>query len=1098
MASSGDGAKGRAASPSSTRPLLLLLLSLLLSIWSLSSLAPASAVRYHDFKKCKDSSLCTRFRRLSDYVESNHPFRSPYSITQPPATQTPPPSPSFDPLTSTLTYQVHSALHPTVQFQLNITAFQDGTSRIRMDQVGDTYKGWKRYDEAAKWGIEKLPELASQVQVESLSEPHLATKLSFGPSRSSAILLQHDPLKIEILRDGHLQLVLNDRGLLHMEHFRPKPDPFPTPDDAAASDSPQQSLVFQERKRSILSSSHSSSYQEDQVHQWAGFEREDPGEWEETWSQRKDSKPKGPEGVGLDMTFPGYSHLYGLPEHASPLSLRSTRSPRGQKEGEDEQGRFDEPYRLMNTDVFEYDHDSPMALYGSVPVLHAQSQGSSVSIFWLSGSETWIDLHKTPYRGDPSLRRKAGISHKSSHAHFFSESGVLDLFIFPGPSASTIMSQFTSLVGRTAMPQYFAIGYHQCRWNYLTDGDVKDVNHRFDDEDIPMDVLWLDIEYSKDHMYGVWDEVAFKDPEGMVKDLDDRGRKLVIIIDPHLKRTRDYYLYAEAQDKQLLVRTSDGQGEYEGWCWSGSASWLDMFSPESWKWWSEQFALTLKKGVIGAGEISGKLRANARNVFVWNDMNEPAIFNGPEVTSPKDVIHHGGWEHRDLHNINGILFHNATARGLEERELSLPGGVRRRPFVLSRSWWVGTQKYGAIWTGDNLGTWEHLAVSVPMILANGMGGMSFCGADIGGFFGNPEPDMLVRWYQAGIWEPFFRAHAHIDTKRREPYLLEEPLRSAVRDLIKLRYKLLPAWYTAFKESRESGLPILRPQYLMFPDDVKGFDVDDQYYVGDTGLLVKPAVQKDIDSVDVYLAEDKPYYNYFSHELYLGSSVGQRVKVPAPLTSEMPVLLRGGSILPVRERVRRAAELGWKDPFTLVVALDKKRVSDKGDGIRAQGSLYLDDGQTYEFEKGTYIWKRLRWVGRPEGSSDQGEVLESLDEEVVRPVSARFDAHTAVTVDGSENTSEYRKLMADVRVERILVLGLEKEPKRIRVQGRQVRGKEREQLLKGRDWTWESGKASSSTSGKILGSGSGGVGVASRLWIKDPAVIIAEDWKIFFD
>lgn len=129
-------------------------------------------------------------------------------------------------------------------------------------------------------------------------------------------------------------------------------------------------------------------------------------------------------------------------------------------------------------------------------------------------------------------------------------------------------------------------------------------------------------------------------------------------------------------------------------------------------------------------------------------------------------------------------------------------------------------------------------------------------ADIGGFFGNPEPDMLVRWYQAGIFEPFFRAHAHIDTKRREPFLLDEPERSAVRELIKLRYKMLPVWYAAFKENAASGLPILRPQYMMFPTDVGGFAVDDQYYLADSGLLVKPAVQKDVTSVDVYLGEEQ--------------------------------------------------------------------------------------------------------------------------------------------------------------------------------------------------------------------------------------------------
>ena len=211
------------------------------------------------------------------------------------------------------------------------------------------------------------------------------------------------------------------------------------------------------------------------VDQWAGLEREDGGAWEESWNGIPDNKPKGPEGVALDVSFPGYGTLYGLPEHASPLSLRSTRAPpRGEEE---EEGRYSDPYRLMNTDVFEYNYDSPMSLYGSAPILHAQSRGSSVAVLWMNAAETWIDLHKTRRRPGPRLPHtgvgaptstsqedksawSGGSSKLSSHAHFFSESGVLDMFVFLGPTATRNMERYTSLVGRTALPQYFALAYH--------------------------------------------------------------------------------------------------------------------------------------------------------------------------------------------------------------------------------------------------------------------------------------------------------------------------------------------------------------------------------------------------------------------------------------------------------------------------------------------------------------------------------------------------------------------------------------------------------------------------------------------------------------
>lgn len=870
--------------------------------------------------------------------------------------------------------------------------------------------------------------------------------LSFGSDGSNSLEIVHEPFKATFMRDSKPQIVLNERGLLHMEHFRPKPEPQQKNEkdsntDGQESGDESSSLVFQKRSQ-FEKGGHSPAVSQ----AWAGFEEHDSGEWEETWSGRQDSKPKGPEGLSLDISFPGKAFLFGLPEHASPLNLRNTR---GQKDGD-----FTDPYRLMNTDVFEYDYDSPMSLYGSVPVVHAQSASSAASAFFLTGAETWIDVDR---------------SGSTSRTHWMAESGILDLLVMLEDTPAKNIEKFTELVGRTTAPPTFALGYHQCRWNYLSDKDVLSVQEQFDAGDIPMDVMWLDIEYSRDHMYGVWDELNFHNPEGMIDGLDARARKLVIIMDPHLKRTPDYWLYKEAQDQDVLVKQTDGKQEYEGWCWSGSASWLDMFNPKATQWWKSQYKLD-----------GAKIQANRRNMHIWNDMNEPAIFNGPEITSPKDVIHHGGWEHRDIHNINGILFQAATFFGLQEREGT--GKLARRPFVLSRAWWVGTQKYGAIWTGDNLGTWEHLAVSVPMILANNVAGMSFCGADVGGFFGNPSPEMLVRWYQAGIFEPFFRAHAHIDTKRREPYLLEEPHRSAVRDLLRLRYKLLPMWTTAFREASDegTGLPVLRPQFLMFPNDEAGLPIDDQYYIGDSGLLVKPAVKEGATSVDMYLADDRPYYNYFSHEVYAAASKTSRlVNVPAPLTLEMPLLQRGGSIVPSRERVRRAAELGWRDPITLVIALEPPSA---GSSLRAQGLLYLDDGQTYHYQDGAFVWRRFTF----ETAKDGSHTIRSQDEAALR--SGHSDSTSVVATPAYKANNEFAEAIKDVRVEKIVVLGLDKASSGgdgfdVTVKGDLASGAKSEASS-----IFEDGV----TSGKAKkGKGKR----ASRLVIKDPKALIRGDWEI---
>jgi alpha 1,3-glucosidase len=189
--------------------------------------------------------------------------------------------------------------------------------------------------------------------------------------------------------------------------------------------------------------------------------------------------------------------------------------------------------------------------------------------------------------------------------------------------------------------------------------------------------------------------------------------QMVVIIDPHLKRSQDYPVYAEASEQKLLVLNKDG-GEYEGWCWPGSSAWVDFFNPASSKWWAEKFSTLPGKAFTWTKSTA--------DIHIWNDMNEPSVFNGPEISMQRDNVHHGGWEHRDVHNINGMLFTNATYAGV----LARTGGAQR-PFVLTRSFFAGSQRFGAMWTGDNLGTWEHMAVGLKMVLANNIAGMTFSG-----------------------------------------------------------------------------------------------------------------------------------------------------------------------------------------------------------------------------------------------------------------------------------------------------------------------------------------------------------------------------------
>jgi alpha 1,3-glucosidase len=297
-----------------------------------------------------------------------------------------------------------------------------------------------------------------------------------------------------------------------------------------------------------------------------------------------------------------------------------------------------------------------------------------------------------------------------------------------------------------------------------------------------------------------------------------------------------------------------------------------------------------------------------------------------------------------------------------------------------------------MWTGDNQAEWSHLAASIPMTLSMGISGFPFAGADVGGFFGNPDKELLTRWYQTGIFYPFMRAHAHIDTRRREPYLAGAPYTDIITQAIRLRYALLPAWYTAFHESHVSGAPIIRPHYYVFPGDEKGFPIDDQFFVGSTGLLAKPVTTPDTKQQKIYLADHERYYDYFDFWTYQGPS---EVTVHAPL-DVIPLLMRGGHIFPRRDRPRRSSGLMKFDPITLVVTL--------GETGNAEGTLYLDDGESFDYESGAFIHRKFSYTA---------ETASLVSEDLAGDKAGK-------------KTAAFKATMKDVRVEKVVLVGVSDE------------------------------------------------------------------------
>ncbi|KAJ9143755.1 Glucosidase 2 subunit alpha [Pleurostoma richardsiae] len=907
---------------------------------------PVVSVKEADFKKCHQAGFCKRNREYADHaIAAGSSWEAPYTIL--------PDSTSFKDgqFQATILKTINSN-GDTVRLPITVSFLQSGTARVTVDEEKRQQKDIElrhnsgarkeRYNEAEKWAIVGGTTLDKEAKV-VLEDKSQAT-VKYGPDSKFEAVIKFAPFGIDFKRDGISHIKLNDRGLLNVEHWRPKIE------------------KVEAEKKEGEETPESQESQETQTAATDGQPQVDESTWwDESFGGNTDSKPRGPESVALDITFAGYEHVYGIASHAGPLALKETRG------GE---GSYQDPYRHYNLDVFEYVLDVPMSLYGAIPFMTAHRKDSTVGVFWLNAAETWIDIIKAKEHKNPLA---LGITaKKNTQTHWISESGIMDVFIFLGPTPRDVTKNYGELTGYTAMPQEFAIGYHQCRWNYVSDDDVKDVDRRMDKFKIPYDVIWLDIEYTDGKKYFTWEPNMFKDPISMGKQLNEHGRKLVTIIDPHIKNENNYPVVSELKAQDLGVKNKDGN-LFEGWCWPGSSHWVDCFNPASVKWWASLFKYDKFKGTM-------------ENTWIWNDMNEPSVFNGPEVTMPKDNLHHGGWEHRDIHNLNGLTFHNATAMAL----LSRKPDEYRRPFVLTRSFFAGSQRLGAMWTGDNQASWDHLGIAIPMILSQGISGFPFAGADVGGFFGDPDEDLQTRWYQAGAFYPFFRGHAHIDARRREPYLAKEPYRTIITEAIRLRYTLLPAWYTAFHQAHLDGTPIVKPMFYTHPTDEGGFDVDDQLFLGSTGLLVKPVVEQGKESVDIYIPDDEAYYDYFTYEI-VPTHKGKKTTVAAPL-EKIPVLMRGGHIIPRKDRPRRSTALMKWDDYTLVVTLPKH-------GQHAEGELYADDGNSFDFEKGQYISRKFVLDGATLTSTDaEGRDAKSIKE------------------------GSWLQAMRDVQVDKIIVVG----------------------------------------------------------------------------
>jgi alpha-glucosidase len=578
-------------------------------------------------------------------------------------------------------------------------------------------------------------------------------------------------------------------------------------------------------------------------------------------------------------------HVYGLGERAFPLDLR---------------GRS---YTLWNIDPQTYDVGTD-PLYLSIPFWIGLRAGQSYGVLYDNTYRARLDLGET----------------RPGEAAYLAEDGEPVYYFFCGPALSAILERYTELTGRMALPPLWALGYHQSRWSYYPEARVREIARLMREHRIPCDALYLDIHYMDGWRCFTWDRQRFPDPARMLSDLHDQGYKVVVTVDTGIKADRHYAVCADGLERGAFCTYPDG-GVAGGPVWPGEAYFPDFTNPRVREWWAELYAPLVQAGVDG----------------FWNDMNEPTVI-GPQGDTLANCVRHD-WEgqvtnHRQAHNVYGLLMVRATAEGVRRLRPD------ERPFVLTRSGWAGVQRYAVHWTGDNVSTWEHLHLTIPMVLNLGLSGLAFTGADVGGFDGDAAAELVMRWTQMGAFLPLFRNHSSLWSRNQEPWAFGEPYLSLNRSAIELRYRLLSYLYTATWQCAQKGTPIARPLLWASPDDPATYALDDQFLCGDA-LLVAPISQPGQTSRQVYLPAGE-WFDFWTDERHAGPKT---LTAAAPL-EHIPVYVRAGTVLPTWPVMQHTNAQAVHKLILHVYP---------GDGT---SWLYEDDGESLAYQSGGHRVTRL--------------------------------------------------------------------------------------------------------------------------------------------
>ncbi|MBO3318022.1 alpha-glucosidase [Clostridium perfringens] len=585
----------------------------------------------------------------------------------------------------------------------------------------------------------------------------------------------------------------------------------------------------------------------------------------------------------------------------------------------------------FNTDDPETDDDS-ITYYKTIPFYVALKEEATYGIFFDNSFRSYFDMGKE--MGD--------------RIFFGAIGGQIQYYFIPGENIKEVVKNYTALTGRMEMPPLWSLGYQQCRFSYFSQEEVRELVKTFEEKDIPLDVVYLDIDYMDGFRVMTFKTPNFDDAAGLIGDLKEKGIRTITIIDPGVKVDEEYDVFKRGKEGNHFTKKLDGE-MFIGAVWPGDSAFPDFSNKDCREWWKSE----LKKFISEHG-MDG----------IWNDMNEPCVFNNDHKTMLETCLHNsdnGVIEHKEFHNRYGFEMSRCSKEAQEELH------PNERGFSMTRATYAGGQRYSSVWTGDNMSLWSQMRMSISMNANLGISGFSFVGNDVSGFGLDSSEELFIRWMEMGPFIPIFRNHSNMYTRRQEPWAFGPRAEKIAKKSIELRYELLPYIYDLYYISHKEGLPIFRPMIMEYEKDMNLLNMREQFMLGEN-MIVAPVLYEGERSKTVYLPKGS-WFNYFTMEKLQG---GKWYKLPCEL-DEILVFVKEGSIIPTYNKKFRNVKERPKNILLKVF------------GENAKGFHYNDDGHTMEYLEGKYTYMDIKVVDGKEELKliNNGYSIEDIEIQIIK-------------------------------------------------------------------------------------------------------------------